>query len=162
MSDDKSNYCNLGDRILTDQECLNWCQSPQNQPICDNLLLKYCRFNTKDKRCGCALPNEFYQDTGVLGPPYCVDSRCVGNPEAKKLWSQREASGCNIVNCVIDQVKFDLIKNQLENVDLSQYCGNKLPKVVENPANSPSNNLWIYFAIGSALIFLLLIIFIFI
>lgn len=131
--------CNIGANIFEDPECLGWCRTDINKSICDDLQIKYCKFNQDDPRCGCALPAEAYQDTSIFGPPHCVDRRCIATPEAVKLWSQQEHEGCRITNCVIDRATFDLIKNKIGNVDLSQNCahGQKEPQVIDGPAPSP-------------------------
>lgn len=65
----------------------------------DRQITAYCSSanGIKDKRCGCALPQQFYAGTKNIGPPHCIDNRCMLESSAWRLKYQEQP--CSIVNC---------------------------------------------------------------
>lgn len=128
-----------GSRRISDNRCKQWCNQPRNKGICDNLLLDHCRKNQNQSECGCALPQESYGNSNYFGPPECVHQKCANSSEAIRLSSQLNTV-CNVTNCVIDRVTFNAVENEIDNIDLTQWCGTKKPIVKENPSQPETEN----------------------
>lgn len=116
-----TDYCSLGDRIIKDDLCKNWCQQNLVAGTCDRLLTSFCSRNTNKPECGCAMPAKAYAGTSIVGPLECVDKRCNQNPRAIRLSAQK-GTACKIVNCVQEGINIDLIDSDNINVNFTQDC----------------------------------------
>jgi len=109
-----------------------WCKDKRN---CDTDMINYCS-KPVDQRpaiklngvtqtvpsgiCGCLLPIEEYGQSGIFGPPHCVDKRCI---DQKAYKTEQDKIPCAITNCVIRDIKI-LAENSTVDIDqLKQECG---------------------------------------
>nr|URM62461.1 virion associated membrane protein [Mimivirus sp.] len=143
---------------------------------CDTILTDYCaRVTTTDPKCGCLLPPSFYLKNRAVGPPECIDDRCVNQNTYKK--STQCKPNCNIINCVIDAK--DIAGTNIDKVIFDQKCSGKNgpspspgPPGPPGPNNGPNNGppssgstsnieryIWIILAVIIAIIIISLIIF---
>ncbi|AGF85646.1 virion-associated membrane protein [Moumouvirus goulette] len=104
---------------------------------CDDILTKYCaQVTTSDPKCGCLLPASFYYGTsGMIGPPECIDSRCVGTDAYRK--STQCKPTCDIIDCNININDFN--GTNIDKIIYYQKCGNQ-PTPTPNgpPGPTPS------------------------
>ena len=142
--DRKTNrYKRKYDRKNKAQCCLNKFNSSDKQKLCDpdlkfntaecdDTVRKWCAENPKDPACGCLLPSEEYAKSKLLGPPECIDARCVGEPKAYKTQSQINRKCPNIVNCVIDKTIIEDIKDSnISGLEYEQNCGMTLEEAIK-------------------------------
>ncbi|BCS83723.1 putative virion-associated membrane protein [Cotonvirus japonicus] len=102
---------------------------------CDDILTNYCaQVTTSDPKCGCLLPSSFYNGTsGMIGPPECIDSRCVGTDSYRK--STQCKPNCDIINCDININDFN--GTNVDKIIYYQKCGNQ-PTPNGPPTPTPS------------------------
>ncbi|AQN68589.1 hypothetical protein [Saudi moumouvirus] len=100
---------------------------------CDDILTNYCaQVTASDPKCGCLLPANFYQDTIKIGPPECIDDRCVDTNSYRK--STQCHPNCNIINCDIDINNFN--GQDVNKIIYNQICGNSNGNNSNNGNNS--------------------------
>nr|WBF70571.1 hypothetical protein [Megavirus caiporensis] len=106
--------------------------------FCDTILTDYCaQVTTTDPKCGCLLPASFYAVSGLVGPPECIDDRCVNQNTYRK--STQCKPSCNIINCVINAN--DIAGTNIDKIIFDQKCGNTpgpSPGPSPGPGPSPS------------------------
>ncbi|AVL94529.1 putative virion-associated membrane protein [Moumouvirus australiensis] len=102
---------------------------------CDDILTTYCaQVTTTDPKCGCLLPASFYYGTsGMIGPPECIDSRCVGTDAYRK--STQCKPNCDIIDCNININDFN--GTNVDKIIYYQKCGNQ-PTPSGPPGPTPS------------------------
>lgn len=139
---------------------------------CDTILSNYCQsVLLSDPNCGCLLPSSYYSGNSMIGPPECIDSRCVDVTGAY-LTSQQHTEQCDITNCNISQQQ--MTENNISQSVINQYCGQQnnsggssgtpsspsAPPPGTPPASSPSitANPWFWGVIGFVVVFLIIII----
>ncbi|BCS83563.1 putative virion-associated membrane protein [Cotonvirus japonicus] len=104
---------------------------------CDTILTDYCGIaKTTDPKCGCLLPASYYKVTGLLGPPECIDDRCVNQNTYRK--STQCKPNCNIINCVIDAK--DIAGTNIDKVVFDQKCSGKSGTTPNGPGPTPTPN----------------------
>lgn len=149
-----------------------------NTGQCDSYLTAYCAANsTTDPLCGCLLPvtptSNPYAISGKLGPPECIDTRCMAVPNTYKVSGQcNPTCDITVTECSINLTNDDFQNGYIDTFMFQQKCGSLPPGVVPNappttipggPGSTPytpSNNKTktIIIVIIAAVILLLLIV----
>ncbi|AQN68520.1 hypothetical protein [Saudi moumouvirus] len=125
---------------------------------CDTILTNYCaQVTTSDPRCGCILPASFYATSGLVGPPECIDDRCVNTNSYRK--STQCKPNCNIINCVINAN--DIAGSNIDKIIFEQKCGNLptpgTPSAPGTPGTTGSNRSRIFLIIFIIIIVLIIL-----
>ncbi|AAV50340.1 putative virion-associated membrane protein [Acanthamoeba castellanii mimivirus] len=104
---------------------------------CDDILSNYCaQVTTTDPKCGCLLPASFYTQNSAIGPPECIDDRCVDTNSYRK--STQCHPNCQIVDCDININDFN--GTNINKIVYEQECGSKsTPNGPNGPTPTPSN-----------------------
>lgn len=149
--------CQQNTVMTTSGLCGNYAGSCNNN--CDDILTQYCATNQTDPKCGCLLPASAYNISGQLGPPECIDTRCVNVVDAYRRQQQCNTK-CNITDCTINLTNADFQQGNVSTAVFQQQCGFLPPGVQPNSQpivpNHKNNNLLIIIII--AIIIILLII----
>ncbi|AGC02145.1 hypothetical protein H012_gp309 [Acanthamoeba polyphaga moumouvirus] len=125
---------------------------------CDTILTNYCaQVTTSDPKCGCILPPSFYATSRLVGPPECIDDRCVNTNSYRK--STQCKPNCNIINCVINAN--DIAGSNIDKIIFEQKCGNLptpgTPGIPGIPGTTGSNRLRIFLVILIIIIVLIIL-----
>ena len=150
--------CCTGNSIITPALCGSYNSSctSSNTGQCDSYLTAYCAANSTDPQCGCLLPvtptSNPYAISGELGPPECIDTRCVAVPNTYKTSGQCNTT-CNITvtECNIDLTNDDFQNGYIDTFKFQQSCGSLPPGVQPSsippqpnpygpPGSTPSSN----------------------